>query len=92
VRIHELKCWPEPFRALREGLKTYEIRSTADRHFSIGDILYLREWNPDCSAESAYTGHAELRVVVYMTSGSKWGLPPQLCVMGLRPVVAEVPK
>lgn len=42
-RIHELKTWPEPFSALMDGRKRFELRK-----------------------------------------GGRFGLPPDLCVMGLQ--------
>jgi hypothetical protein len=77
--IHELKTWPEPFAALLEGRKMFEIRK-ADRPFDVGDALDLREWNPD---GSGYTGRETVAVVTYIVRGGAWGLPPDLCVMGL---------
>lgn len=43
---HELKCWPHSFHAVRDGLKTFEVRSNIDRDFREGDWLLLRKWNP----------------------------------------------
>lgn len=49
---HTLKTWPEPFKAVCEGYKTFEIRKD-DRNFELGDSLILQEWNPDFET---YTG------------------------------------
>src|SRR3954470_11426726 len=40
---HELKCWPEFYKALVSGEKTFELRKN-DRGFRVGDVLWLREW------------------------------------------------
>ncbi len=50
MKVHELKTWPEPFEAIRRGMKTCEIRKN-DRDFKAGDILELVEWDPKEHAE-----------------------------------------
>jgi hypothetical protein len=44
---HDLKTWPEHFKYIKTGIKTFEIREN-DRGFEVGDILNLREFSP-CS-------------------------------------------
>lgn len=63
---HELKCWPEYFQAVKRGDKPFEIRK-ADRIFKVGDMLWLREFDPGNEGhegmdvvQAAYTGD-ELR-------------------------------
>lgn len=85
---HDLKCWPDPFEAMRTGRKPYEIR-VSDRDYQVGDTLVLREWEPEpdwldvTPPPGAYTGRVERRVVTYLTPGGAWGLPDNLCVLGL---------
>jgi hypothetical protein len=43
VKVHELKCWPTEFEAVKYGRKDFEIRRD-DRGFSEGDIVILREY------------------------------------------------
>ncbi len=43
--VHALKCWPEPFAAVRDGRKRFEFRKD-DRGFAVGDVLELKEWEP----------------------------------------------
>jgi hypothetical protein len=44
-RRHDLKCWPGPFQATVDEVKTFEWRKD-DRGFEVGDELLLREWEP----------------------------------------------
>ena len=68
--LHKLKCWPEPFQAVRFGLKTVEVRK-ADRPFKTGDYLQLDEWNPETRQ---YTGKHCSVVVTHMLDGGQFGL------------------
>lgn len=92
MRVHDLKVWPAPFRALRRGEKRHEVRRD-DRGFAVGDALHLREWQP---RRRRYTGRVVERIVTHKTAGGRWGLPRGLCVLSVRPrsaaeVVAAVP-
>lgn len=80
MTVHELKTWPGPFQAIRDGRKAFEIRRTDDRRFEVGDGLHLREWDP---MTGLYTGRSASAVVSYIASPGDWGLPPRLCVLGL---------
>lgn len=79
---HELKTHPEPFAAIISGSKRYEIRSTCDRSFLVGDTLRLREFDP---TNERYTGFFLDVRVTHLTRGGEWGLPITLCVMGIEP-------
>lgn len=91
TRVHRLKTWPEPFRAVLDGRKSYEIRVN-DRGYMVGDILELAEWDPSRAHErlnmehAGYTGREVRKRVTYMTPGGQWGLPANLCVLGVAPV------
>lgn len=80
-KTHHLKTWPEPFEAVISGDKPYEIRKN-DRGYAVGDILVLSEWLP---ASGELTGRRAVRRITYMTPGSAWGLPADLCVLGMTP-------
>lgn len=43
MKVHELKCWPEEFKAVSDGRKEFEMRRD-DRGFAEGDIVILREF------------------------------------------------
>lgn len=79
VMRHELKTHPEPFVATMAGRKPYEVRR-ADRAFGVGDELILREW----TAAGGYTGRSIRAGILYVTEPNTWGLPPDLCVLGIR--------
>lgn len=81
VKVHELKAWPEPFRAMQSGLKTFEFRRD-DRGYAAGDMLYLWEWDPH--TETRTDSDPILRVVTYVLHGGRFGVPEGYCVMGLR--------
>lgn len=95
-RVHELKTWPEPFTAIVEGRKSFEIRQD-DRGFAVGDILCLKEWDPAPRpgengklVRAHFTGR-EVRVrVTYMIPGGAWGLPRGVCVMSIAPSARQV--
>jgi len=84
-RIHRLKTWPEPFQAVFDGRKRYEIRRD-DRGFMVGDILDLAEWDPASFTSLlpvGFTGRSVRVRVAYLTPGGAWGLPANMCVMSI---------
>jgi hypothetical protein len=74
---HELKTWTAPFQAMLDGVKRFEFRKN-DRDYRVGNVLRLREWNPD----TGYTGR-ELRAKVTWMLTSGFGLPDGYCVMSI---------
>lgn len=60
--MHDLKCWPEYFKDIESGVKTFDYR-VDDRGFRIGDLLFLREW---CPKKEEYTGRKVVRFVTYI--------------------------
>lgn len=87
-REHVLKTWPEPFQAIVEGYKAFEVRKD-DRGFAVGDTLVLKEWDPRPYNEGrahppvGFTGRWLRCTVQYLVPGGSWGLPEGLCVMSL---------
>lgn len=78
--IHELKTWPVYFNAVINDVKTFEVRK-ADRKFKLGDILLLKEWNPETES---YTGACCTRVITYVLPGGQFGIIPGFVVLGLK--------
>ena len=76
---HKLKCWPEYFKNLWNGSKTFEVRKN-DRDFMVNDILILAEWNPD---KELFTGKTVVKVITYILDGGNFGIEPGHVVMSL---------
>jgi len=81
VPVHDLKCWPEFFHAIKQGRKSFDLRKN-DRQFQVGDILLLREWIPQTEV---YTGDKLQREVIYILRGPFGGIAADYCVMALAP-------
>lgn len=77
--LHEVKAWPEPFEALADGRKPFEVRQD-DRDFVEGDLLLVREFVPE---RRRYTGRTQLRRITYVLPGGSFGLPAGLSVLGV---------
>lgn len=65
MKTHELKVWPRFFEALIGGIKTAEYRKN-DRNFEAGDLLRLREYNPETKS---YTGQETHCVILHVNEG-----------------------
>ena len=76
---HDLKVWPEPFCALINDIKPFEVRKN-DRDFQVGDVLILKEWDP---ASESYTGQSCTRRVEYLLKGGQFGIEAGFVVMGI---------
>lgn len=84
---HELKCRPEYFARIGTGQKTFEIRRN-DRDYQVGDILLLKEHDPDKGwpDHGAYeTIRAE---ITYITSYEQ---KEGFVVMGIKVIPKEEP-
>jgi hypothetical protein len=79
MKTHELKTWPEFFKAVASGAKTFEVRRD-DRDFEVGDSLVLREWNQD---KEQYTGRRVERVVTYILRDDPYLLRDGYCILAL---------
>lgn len=80
-KCHRLKSWPICFKAVREGIKPFEVR-VDDRNFQPGDFVVLEEWDSD---QSRYTGRSIRREITFvLTHGNFDAVPDGWCVLGLR--------
>lgn len=78
---HHLKTWPEPFQAVWDGTKTYELRRD-DREFQLWDVLRLEEWDPQ---QSTYLGRSlEADITHVLKAGEFPGLLDGYVVLSLR--------
>lgn len=86
-REHELKVWPSFYAAIRDGSKRFEVRSTRDRDFAVGDALLLREYDPHEAARtniesSGYSGRAAQATITYVMPGGRFGIDEGTVVLG----------
>jgi hypothetical protein len=77
-RTHELKCWPPHWFDVASDVKRVEIRKD-DRNYQVGDVLVLREWDPDMkireiSPEGPYTGRSCRKRITHILRGGQFGL------------------
>jgi ParB family chromosome partitioning protein len=84
VKLHRLKCWPEPFAATAAGFKSFEFRQD-DRHFEPGDVLVLCEWVPVEGEPylGHYTGARAVRGVTYVLRHPNFGVPEGYVILSL---------
>lgn len=76
---HILKTWLQPFQAVWDGVKTFEVRKN-DRNYESGDQLLLREYDP---TTETYTGREIACWTPFVLQGGQFGLPDDTCVMSL---------
>jgi hypothetical protein len=93
MTVHELKCWPVPFAAMRDGSKRFEYRKD-DRGYQVGDVLWNREWEPPAHVSDqhrhGYTGREDRYRVTYKLAG-RFGVPDGYCVLGVEPLANHDP-
>lgn len=80
-KVHDLKCYPVPFSATWEGLKSWEIRMN-DRDYKVGDRIDLREWDPKTEH---YTTRVLGGLIIWMAHGGdgKFGIPEGYVIMSI---------
>jgi len=77
----EKKLLPEYFKAVKDRIKTFELRKDED-NIQPGDVLILREWDGE-----NYTGHKLRREVTYVLRDCpQYGLQEGYCIIGMLPV------
>jgi hypothetical protein len=58
----EKKVWAEYFNDILSGIKNFELRLN-DSEYNIGDILVLKEWNPETKK---FTGRLIEKKITYI--------------------------
>lgn len=85
-REHCLKIWPSFFEPVASGAKRFEVRSTRDRDFAVGDRLFLREWDPQEGRMvdgRGFTGRVIQTDVTYVMPGGRMGLDEHTAILGI---------
>lgn len=89
MTLHKLKCWPEFFDAMVNGVKTHDVR-VDDRQYNLGDTLRCFEYDP---AVELATGREADFVVTYIARGSSCpglhDVPENIVVMSVRLVAPQ---
>ena len=79
MKTHELRCWPESFQPVSDGSKTLELRRD-DRGYAVGDMIYLREYDP---LRPGYTGETITVQITHIVRGGEW-LAPVYVALSIR--------
>lgn len=85
---HELKVWPAYFQPISNGEKSFEVRRD-DRGFQKGDVLWLREFNPDAFPRGEYTRNAATARIDWILTGGQFGIEAGYVVMAISLVEDE---
>lgn len=80
--VHRLKCDPEPFQKVLDGLKRYEVRKF-DRDYKVDDRLELLEFD---RTTQQYSGRRFRVKITTITDPGSFGLPPDVGVLGIEPI------
>lgn len=82
ARVHAVKCWPQYYKAVATGDKTFEVRK-ADRNYRVGDHIILCCWDP---LQQCYTGPRTTCQITYVLAGGSFGLAEGWCILGIKPL------
>jgi hypothetical protein len=88
MKTHELKTWPVFYKDIVNGTKTFEVRKN-DRNFQLGDILLLREYDPDAEQ---YTGAKTERVITYILGDNPFFQLNAMVILGISPLPQQEPE
>ena len=75
--MHELKTWPSFYALLARGNKKFELRKN-DRNFQTGDMVHLREYDPNTAY---YSGRYIIARITYiLLTAESLGLKDGYCI------------
>jgi hypothetical protein len=83
---HKVKVWPQYFKDICSGLKTFEVRKD-DRNYQVGDSLLMLEWVPETES---YTGLFSNFRIIYKLEGGQFGIEKEYCCIGIAPISKSV--
>ncbi len=86
MTTHELKSWPSQFQAMWMGRKRAEFRRD-DRGYAVGDLLELREWDPDRQQDTGFRLTAR---VTHLVRGPEVSVPVGFAVLSIEVLDARV--
>lgn len=97
MKVHELKILPKYFNSVVSREKTFELRKD-DRGFEVGDILILKEFNPNKKYEtiegdeSHFSGRKILKEINYILKDEteSMGLSKDYAILGIKPIDEDV--
>lgn len=78
ITTHHVKSWPEFYKAIKLGLKTFDLRKN-DRGYEPGHFIVFEEFRPGVGE---FTGQKTTRRIVYILREFD-GLMPGYCILGL---------
>ncbi len=81
--VHDVKCWPIHFQALKRGDKTGEIRKD-DRDYQVGHVFRPQEWNPETQEYTGDSLDMEITHVLRGAEAERFGLQPGYCMLSVR--------
>ncbi|MDD5703527.1 MAG: DUF3850 domain-containing protein, partial [Dehalococcoidales bacterium] len=86
IKIHTLKTWPEYFALIQAKRKLFDWRRN-DRGFHSGDLLFLKEFQPE---NQTYTGRTQMVRVDDVLDDPRIGIPEGYAILTITPVKLEV--
>jgi ASC-1-like (ASCH) protein len=78
---HILKTWPEYFKEVEAGTKTFEVRKD-DRNFKVGDTLLLVEYTPNVGLSIPEKSIG--KTITYKLEGGNFGVEKGFCILGIK--------